>query len=202
MIGVFDAVTDSQIYAVPMGQAIVPVYYNTQMFKDNTVEVPTTWEEFMNAVKTFKGHAGWFRSPWPARMLGYPDSCCLNYPAEPVGKELFDDIVTGKTTWDDPRYVETGELLQEMVTAGAFEASWDLPMMKEEACSQARKRLCTQHGNLGYVGGDRGYGRHGSYRGIPASGKEPGIRRRTYRVCGEAIRGQRKCETKKRQWRS
>ena len=53
--GAFDAVTyDNEIYAVPMGQAIIPVYYNKQIFADNEVEIPVTWEEFTAAIQTFK----------------------------------------------------------------------------------------------------------------------------------------------------
>lgn len=122
--GVFDAVTyNDQIYAVPMGQAIIPVYYNTQMFKENNVEVPTTWDEFMNAVKTFKD-AGVIPVSMACQDAWVPAQMLLELSGGVAGKELFDDIVSGKTTWDDPRYVETGKLLQEMAAAGAFPESF------------------------------------------------------------------------------
>lgn len=40
------------------------------------------------------------------------------------GYELFEEISTGKTTWDDERYVESGKLFQELVEAGAFPESF------------------------------------------------------------------------------
>ena len=77
----------------------------------------------MNAVKTFKD-AGVVPVSMACQDAWVPGQLLLELSGGAAGKELFDDIVTGKTTWDDPRYVETGELLQEMVTAGAFPESF------------------------------------------------------------------------------
>lgn len=122
--GAFDALTfDNEIYAVPMGQAIVPVYYNVKMFEENDVEVPTTWEEFMNAIETFK-KAGIVPMSMPCQESWVAGNMMLELSGGVGGYELFEEISTGKTTWDDERYVESGKLFQELVEAGAFPESF------------------------------------------------------------------------------
>ena len=106
-----------------MGQAIVPVYYNVKMFEENDVEVPTTWEEFMNAIETFK-KAGIVPMSMPCQESWVAGNMMLELSGGVGGYELFEEISTGKTTWDDERYVESGKLFQELVEAGAFPESF------------------------------------------------------------------------------
>lgn len=119
--GAFDAVTyDNEIYAVPMGQAIIPVYYNKQIFADNEVEIPVTWEEFTAAIQTFKD-AGVTPIAMGSQDAWVAGQMMLELSGGVGGKALFDDIVNGETAWDDERYVETGKTFQELVDLGAFQ---------------------------------------------------------------------------------
>lgn len=122
--GAFDAVTyNDEIYAVPMGQAIIPIYYNTEIFAQNNLEVPKTWDEFVNVISTLKG-AGVVPLSMACQDAWVPAQFMLELSGGVAGKELFEDIVNGKTTWDDPRYVETGKVFQELVGLGAFPESF------------------------------------------------------------------------------
>lgn len=122
--GAFDAVTyNDEIYAVPMGQAIIPIYYNTEIFAQNNLEVPKTWDEFVNVIITLKG-AGVVPLSMACQDAWVPAQFMLELSGGVAGKELFEDIVNGKTTWDDPRYVETGKVFQELVGLGAFPESF------------------------------------------------------------------------------
>ena len=52
--GVFGPVSyDGKIYAVPHGQTAAVMYYNTHLFEEYGVAVPTTYEELLAAVDTF-----------------------------------------------------------------------------------------------------------------------------------------------------
>lgn len=136
--GAFDAVTfDDNIYAVPMGQAVVPFYYNKKLFEEHGVKAPETWEEFMDAIATFK-KAGIVPISMACQDAWVPGVFMLELSGGVGGKELFNDIVSGKTTWDDPRYVETGKVFQELVAAGAFPESF-LGLAYDEG----RNLLCT-----------------------------------------------------------
>lgn len=122
--GAFDAVTyDDKIYAVPMGQAIIPVYYNTEIFEQNNLEVPKTWDEFLNVISKLK-EADLVPISMACQDAWVPGQMMLELSGGIAGKELFEDMVNGKTKWDDSRYVETGKAFQELVEMGAFPESF------------------------------------------------------------------------------
>lgn len=119
--GAFSAVTfDDEIYAVPMGQAIIPVYYNKEIFEENGVTVPTTWEEFVAAIETFK-NAGIIPMAMGSQDAWVSGQMMLELSGGVSGSELFSDIVNGDTTWDDERFIETGNTFAELVEMGAFQ---------------------------------------------------------------------------------
>lgn len=45
---------DGGYYALPYSRNYMGVYYNVQMFEDNGLEIPTTWEEFVNVCETLQ----------------------------------------------------------------------------------------------------------------------------------------------------
>lgn len=102
---------------------MAPIYYNKQIFADNEVEVPETWDEFLEAIHTFKD-AGIVpvvmatRDPWVIAQF------FLDITGGVGGMDLFEGIQTGEASWDDPRYIKAGQLLQELVEAGAFPDSF------------------------------------------------------------------------------
>lgn len=118
--GVFDAVTfDNKVYAVPMGQAIIPVYYNKALFKANGVEVPVTWEDLMAAVHTFTA-AGIVPISMATQDAWVSGQMMQEIAGGIGGKEFYNDIVAGKAPWNDERYIEAGKAFQELVNASAF----------------------------------------------------------------------------------
>lgn len=50
------SVLDGKNYAVPYRSSILYWLYNKQIFKENNLEVPTTWDEFMNVCETLKSN--------------------------------------------------------------------------------------------------------------------------------------------------
>lgn len=118
--GAFSAVTfDDQVYAMPMGQAITPIYYNKTIFKDCGLTVPETWDEFLNVVKTVKD-AGFVPMSMVAQDAWIPGQLMLDISGGVGGSDLYEGVVAGTAQWDDERYVKTGELMSELVEMGAF----------------------------------------------------------------------------------
>lgn len=112
---------DGRYYGLPM-QGVLPVvmFYNKEVFADAGVEPPTTYEELLDAVDTFKeegvtpvvlpGAQAWTELMW------------LEYLLDRVGgAEKFQAIVDGEEgAWSDPAMIEALEMCQDLVERGAF----------------------------------------------------------------------------------
>jgi len=119
--GVFGPVSyGGKIYAVPHGQTVAVMYYNTRLFKENKVAVPTTFAELEQACRTFKAKgiipiSAPVKDAWIAGQL-------LQQLANGVGgMDLFNGTVAKTKAWNDPSYVKAAKLLGELVAMKAFQ---------------------------------------------------------------------------------
>ncbi len=113
---------DGSTYAVPMNNVQpVVMYYNQAVFDEAGIEVPTTWEETLEAVEVFNEQgvhpfalAG--GSNWPLLMWA-------SYLTDRIGgPEAFQAVVEGEEdAWSHPAIIEALERCQELVEAGAFD---------------------------------------------------------------------------------
>jgi raffinose/stachyose/melibiose transport system substrate-binding protein len=118
--GVFGPVTfDDKIYAVPHGAAVAVMYYNTGIFAEHGLEVPTTWPEFVDVVTTLKA-AGVTPLSAPVKDAWIAGQLLQQIGNAEAGIGLFDETVALTAKWNDPRYVAAGEKLKELQTLGAF----------------------------------------------------------------------------------
>lgn len=103
---------DGQIYALPMEQDLMGVYYNQALFEEHGIEVPTTYEEFVAAANAFK-EAGVIpiafgnRDRWPATNTF---SLILGLTA---GKQTEEDVFFGDTPWTNEAFVEAATVFQD-----------------------------------------------------------------------------------------
>lgn len=118
--GVFGPVTyTGKVYAVPHGQVVAVMYYNTRLFAENNVQVPASYDELIKACQTFiaKGIAPIsvpVKDAWIAGQF-------LQQLANGVGgMNLFNGTVDGSKAWNDPDYVRAGTLLLELANMKAF----------------------------------------------------------------------------------
>ena len=122
----FDSVVDAgkvdgKVYAVPNNQSQpVVLYYNQELFSEYGVEAPHTWEQFTQAISTFKDAgvipvalAG--QSQWPYLMW-------IQYLTDRIGgPEVFQAVMEGQAdAWSDPAITEALTKIQELVDMGAF----------------------------------------------------------------------------------
>nr|WP_216094249.1 extracellular solute-binding protein [Jiangella alba] len=116
-----NGVIDGTTYAVPMNDVQpVVLYYNEDLFAQAGIEVPTTWQETLDAVATFQDQgiipfslAG--QSVWPELMW-------IQYLTDRVGgPEVFQAVLDGEPdAWSDPAIAEALTKIQELVDAGGF----------------------------------------------------------------------------------
>jgi raffinose/stachyose/melibiose transport system substrate-binding protein len=105
-------------YALPVELNIVPIYYNKAIFQKYNLQVPKTYDDLKNAIKTLNANGvipitlgakdAWTASFW------------YMYLAERIGgPELLDKSVAGNT-FTDPALIDAGKKVQELVDLNAF----------------------------------------------------------------------------------
>ncbi|PZD97625.1 ABC transporter substrate-binding protein [Paenibacillus sambharensis] len=112
---------DGNLYALPDGNNIGLVYYNKELFEQGGVEVPTTFEEMVEVVKTLKSKgiqpmAIGEKDTWTGSFLFMNVLLRTN-----GGPGFLQDVMDGKKTFEDPAFLEAVDSLQNLIQAGAFQ---------------------------------------------------------------------------------
>lgn len=111
---------NDHIYAVPMSNvSISGIFYNTEIFKEYGLEVPTTISELeavcdtlvANGITPFALANG---SKWTGSMY------FMSLAARMGGLEPFTDAVAGTGSFEDASFIYAGEKIQEWVKKGYF----------------------------------------------------------------------------------
>lgn len=144
---------DGKLYAVPTGLSYATgIYYNKTLFADNGIEIPTTWDEFVNAMTTLSeagvtpfGFGG--KDGFPAALPLYGILASM-YPTDADKNELLAGIWDGsvdltegvpldvlerlQTVYDNVSETSPGMSIVESIGAFAneeyammFDGSWD-----------------------------------------------------------------------------
>lgn len=119
--GILDWYTfDGNLYALPDGNNIGLVYYNKELFERAGVEVPATFEDMINVVKTLK------EKGIQPMAIGEKDSWTgsflfMNILLRTNGPGFLQDVVDGKKTFEDPAFIEAVDAFQTLIQAGAFQ---------------------------------------------------------------------------------
>ncbi len=119
--GTLDLLTyDGKNYAIPTQKSLCVMFYNKQIFADNNITVPTTYDEFLAACETLKA-AG----VTPLAMSGsdtwIPAQFVQQISNGIAGMDLYNGICDGSKNWNDAAHVEAATELQNMVNAGYFQ---------------------------------------------------------------------------------
>jgi raffinose/stachyose/melibiose transport system substrate-binding protein len=110
---------DNKTYGLPLELNIAPVYYNKEIFAKYNLEVPTTYDEFLNVVKTLADNG-----VTPA-TVGNKDrwtgSMWYMYLADRIGgPEALNNAINRTGSFEDPALVKAAEELEKLVDMGAF----------------------------------------------------------------------------------
>ena len=108
------SIKDGKIYGVPFASQTLFVYYNKAIYKQLGLSVPDTWDQFIGNLQAMKkagiqplangGKDGWTLEV----MMG---TICPNFYG---ANDFFDAVVAGKTTFQDPRFVNAIAKLKEL----------------------------------------------------------------------------------------
>ncbi|MFT4006282.1 MAG: extracellular solute-binding protein [Lacrimispora sp.] len=118
--GAFGPVTyDGKVYAVPHGQTVAAMFYNTRLFEENNIAVPTTFDELKQACVTLKSK-GIIPISVPVKDAWIAGQFLQQLANGVGGMDLFNGTVDGTKKWNDGDYVKAGSLLKELADIGAF----------------------------------------------------------------------------------
>lgn len=133
--GVLEPLTfDEELYAIPTQKSFCVMFYNKQIFEENNVQIPKTYEEFLDLCETLKGN-GVTPMALAATDAWIPAEFVQQISNGIGGMDLYKGIVEGTRKWNDPVHVEAAGEAQEMVEKGYFQEGM-LGMSNEEARSQ------------------------------------------------------------------
>lgn len=105
---------DGKVYGVPFATQTMQVFYNKKIFKDEGIEVPKTWDDFMKANEKIKG------SGMTPLAVGAKDAWMMPFihdifgSAEYGGKDFRDAVQSGKKTFTDAKYVSSIQNLKDL----------------------------------------------------------------------------------------
>lgn len=105
---------DGKLYAVPLATQTLQVFYNKAIFEENDLEVPTTWDEFIDVNETL------LAAGVTPMALGAKDAWMLPIFSDIVGSaryggsEFEADILDGSKTFEDADYVASLQIVDDM----------------------------------------------------------------------------------------
>ncbi|WP_026495740.1 ABC transporter substrate-binding protein [Butyrivibrio sp. WCD3002] len=111
---------DGNIYAFPFsGQEYVLWYYNKQLFEDNGLEVPKTYDDLKNCIDTFTA-AG----ITPLALFGqegWNTAAAYDVIATRYAEGGIKDLDLQKANITDQGYVDAAKTMEELVAAGLYQ---------------------------------------------------------------------------------
>lgn len=121
--GILDPLTyDGEVYAIPTQQSTAIMYYNKAIFDEYNLEVPTTYDEYVQVCDALKENG-----VMPVALASTADDAWLvsqyiQQLSDGIkGEDLFNSIKDGTGKWNDEGMIEAGKLFQEEVNKGYFE---------------------------------------------------------------------------------
>ncbi|HEY4203211.1 MAG TPA: extracellular solute-binding protein [Devosiaceae bacterium] len=102
-----------KIYAVPFASQTMLIIYNKALFDKFGIAEPKTWDDLTKAAQTLKangifGFANGTATAWQNETIVSAIGSSL------IGKDFYNDLMAGKTDFNDPRYVNALAKLKEM----------------------------------------------------------------------------------------
>lgn len=121
---------DGKLYGLPTQTCFTPMFYNTEIFEQNGLTPPTTWEEFIQICETLKAN-GVTPLVVQASDAWIPAQLVQHLVNGIGGLEIYNGLLDGSVAWNNPTHVEAGRMLQDMVNAGYMQPGF-LGMKQEE----------------------------------------------------------------------
>jgi raffinose/stachyose/melibiose transport system substrate-binding protein len=122
---------NNKVYGLPYTTDAAIFYVNKELFDQNNIKIPETYDELLTAVKEFRAKgitpmAVGAKDKWPAMF--YYDALALRE----AGAKLCNDALDKKASFEDPAFVNAAAKLIELIDAGAFDPA-ALGLTRDEA---------------------------------------------------------------------
>lgn len=113
------ATYDEKIYGIPLKQWAGVLFCNEEIFQENNLEIPTTWEEMINVVKAFRA------KDITPMVLGAKEGWHIGMiqnalAVRTAGADYMNEALSGEATLNTAEIIKSAELLTELNEAGAF----------------------------------------------------------------------------------
>lgn len=105
---------DGKTYAVPLATQTLQMFYNKAIFEEHDLEVPTTWDEFIEVNETL------LAAGVTPMALGAKDDWILPIFSDIIGSaryggaEFEEKVLSGETDFTDPDYVAALQLITDV----------------------------------------------------------------------------------------
>jgi len=113
---------NGDVYGIPTQSSMAVMYYNTDIFDQYGLSVPTTYDEYLQVCETLKSNG-----VTPVALASTADDAWLvsQYIQQLAngitGDGLYNSLKDGTGKWNDDAFVQAGQLLQAEIDAGNFE---------------------------------------------------------------------------------
>lgn len=108
---------DGKLYGLPTLSAYTVVYYNKQIFEENGVTVPETWDDFLAVCQTLKDN-GVTPMSIPATDAWVPSQFVQEIANGLGGTGWYDSLMDGTGVWNNETLIEAATIAQDFVNAG------------------------------------------------------------------------------------
>lgn len=110
---------DGKVYGLPYTQATAVFFVNKEMFDQNGIKIPETYNELVTAVKAFRAKGitpmtVGAKDEWPTTQ--YFDIMAIRA----AGAKVCNDALNKKGTYEDPGFIDAAAKFQELVKLQAF----------------------------------------------------------------------------------
>ena len=108
------------VYGVPTDQSYICTFYNKKIFEEYQLEIPKTWDEFMDVCRILKENdvtpiSIGFKDTWLEPLVAYAVAPTTIYKEN----EHFDDeMYAGKKNFQGEEWYSTLEMVQKLFTEG------------------------------------------------------------------------------------
>jgi raffinose/stachyose/melibiose transport system substrate-binding protein len=104
---------DKQVYAVPFASQTLGLFVNKEVFDKHGLKAPETWEQFLAVSKTLK-EKGVIPLANGTNTAFMVETLTGVFMPNFHGKEFISEVVAGKATFEDPRYLSALERLLDL----------------------------------------------------------------------------------------
>lgn len=109
------------VYGLPLEQAVEVVYYNKAVFAENGLEIPETYDDFLNIIDVLK-EAGITPMTVPNNQPWVGTIPYMMIFDRIAGLEKYEsNIMRGEGSWTDEPFIEAGNMLKDLIDRGAFD---------------------------------------------------------------------------------